>query len=155
MRYFLFLLTIVIASCTTSKQEYDPNVVYIITQTPVYDLYVSKKDVVDYMTQKRMSNTDYDCINKCDRNTFFRISGKEKAYALEFSDIDKHEIADIFEYCAFDLFKNKKVLVYDRHQMKWIDYKIKHVRNVVLDEAHSWYLVISKKNKREIYASQQ
>ena len=68
-----------------------------------------------------------------------------------FDDIDKYEIADIFENCAIDLFKYKKVLVYDKYQMKWIDYKIKFVRNVILDEGHNCHIVISKKNKREIY----
>lgn len=155
MRNFLFLFIIAIASCTTSKQDYNPNVTYIVAQTPIYDLYVSKKDIMDYMNrgknQLRFSHANYDCINKCDTNISFRISGKEKAYTLEFSDIDKYEIADIFENCAIDLFKYKKVLVYDKYQMKWIDYKIKFVRNVILDEGHNCHIVISKKNKREIY----
>ncbi len=109
MRNFLFFFIIVVVSCTTSKQDYNPNVTYIVAQTPIYDLYVSKKDIMDYMNmgknRNRFSHANYDCINQCNKNVTFRISGKEKSYALDFSDIDKYEIADIFEYCAIDLFK--------------------------------------------------
>ena len=155
MRYFLFLFIIAVTSCTTSKQDYNPNVTYIVAQTPIYDLYVSKKDIMDYINREknrnRFSHANYDCINKINKNVSFRISGKEKAYALELSNIDKYEIADIFEYCAIDLFKYKKVLVYDKYRMKWIDYKIKFVRSVILDEDYSCHMVISKKDKKEIY----
>ncbi len=155
MRNFLFFFIIVVVSCTTSKQDYNPNVTYVVAQTPIYDLYVSKKDIMDYMNKgknrNRFSHANYDCINQCNKNVTFRISGKEKSYALDFSDIDKYEIADIFEYCAIDLFKYKKVIVYDKYRMKWIDYKIKLVKSVILDEAHNCHMVISKKDKREIY----
>ena len=155
MRNFLIFFIIVFASCSTSKQKYNPNVTYIIAQTPIYDLYVSKKDIVDYMngkkTRKKFTNADYDCINKYKENVTFRIGGKEKAYTLESSDFDKVEIADIFNCCAIDLFKYKKVLVYDRHQMEWIDYKTKYIKNVIIDEDYSYYLVTSKKDKREIF----
>lgn len=155
MKYLLFIL-LLLTSCRTARLEYDPETVYLIVQSPKYNLYLPKNDMVNILERVYISGNaekrNYDCIKKlCQTDSIIT----DADYILDKSNyLEKMDEADAFYSCAIELFKQHKVLVYDKIRDKWIvRYRIRH--RVYLDgiENNSFYEVLY--NDSLIYDSRE
>lgn len=150
MKYLLFIL-LLITSCKAATPEYNPETIYLIVQSPKYDLYLSKNDMINILEKKHIKSKgkiNYDCIKQLSQTDSIKVSSDFSCFypSLLENNMEKYEEEsdryDAFYFCAIDLFKKHKVLVYDKIQEKWISkYKISHrvFRNV---EYNAYYEVL-------------
>ena len=82
---------------------------------------------------KSKGEIKYDCIKKLSQTDSIKVSSDFSCFypSLLENNMGKYEEEsdryDAFYFCAIDLFKKHKVLVYDKIQEKWISkYKIRH-----------------------------
>jgi len=132
MKYLLIIL-FMLTSCKVSKLEYCPDVTYLIVQSPYYNLYLPKTDIIksfDKIQRSNDRNVNLDCIKKLNQTDSIKTNADFYLDGLEYltdNHIDKMDRADVFYFCAIDLFKKHKILVYDKRQKKWIlKYKTRH-----------------------------
>lgn len=150
MKYLLFIL-LLITSCKAATPEYNPETIYLIVQSPKYNLYLPKNDMIKSLDKKyehERQKLNYDCIKKLSQTDSIKVSSDFSCFypSLLENNMEKYEEEsdryDAFYFCAIDLFKKHKVLVYDKIQGKWISkYKISHrvFRNV---EYNAYYEVL-------------
>ena len=150
MKYLLFIL-LLITSCKAATPEYNPETIYLIVQSPKYNLYLPKNDMIKSLDKKyehERQKLNYDCIKKLSQTDSIKVSSDFSCFnpSLLENNMEKYEEEsdryDAFYFCAIDLFKKHKVLVYDKIQEKWISkYKISHrvLKNV---EYNAFYEVL-------------
>ena len=148
MKYLLFIL-LLITSCKAATPEYNPETIYLIVQSPKYNLYLPKNDMIKSLDKKyehERQKLNYDCIKKLSQTDSIKVSSDftsllEHNWEKYEEDINRY---DAYYFCAVDLFKKHKVLVYDKIQNKWIThYKIKHRIYKPVDEISVFYEVWS------------
>lgn len=135
MKYLLFIL-LLITSCKAATPEYNPETIYLIVQSPKYNLYLPKNDMIKSLDKKyehERQKLNYNCIKKLSQTDSIKVSSDFSCFypSLLENNMEKYEEEsdryDAFYFCAIDLFKKHKVLVYDKIQEKWISkYKISH-----------------------------
>ena len=111
--------------------EYNPETVYLVVQSPKYNLYLPKNEMINSLEKKHIKSNGkikYDCIKKLSQTDSIKVTSD---FNCSFSSLEKYEEEidryDAFYFCAIDLFKKHKVLVFDKIQEKWISkYKIRH-----------------------------
>lgn len=146
MKYLVFIFFL-ITSCSVSKLEYNPANVYLIVQSPNYNLYLSKTDMIESLDEVcKKRKIDFECIKKLNRTDSIKY---DSSFLLEPSEYSKGNYpykiceADAIQYCAIDLFQKHKILVYDKKQKIWISkYKTKHRSFMVVDEHYAFYDVL-------------
>lgn len=147
MKYLLFIL-LLITSCKAATPEYNPETIYLIVQSPKYNLYLPKNDMIKSLDKKyehERQKLNYDCIKKLSQTDSIKVSSD---YNCTF-EINKETIEeygaryDAFYFSSIELFKKHKVLVYDKIQNKWITkYKIKHRIYKPVDEISDFHEVL-------------
>ena len=152
MKYLLFIL-LLITSCKAATPEYNPETIYLIVQSPKINLYLPKNDMIKSLDKKyehERQKLNYDCIKKLSQTDSIKVSSDFNITWDGIKDINHETIEeysvryDAYYFCAVDLFKKHKVLVYDKIQNKWIThYKIKHRIYKPVDEISKFYEVWS------------
>ena len=146
--FYVLVILILITSCKASTPEYNSETIYLIVQSPKYDLYLSKNDMTNILEKKHIKSKgkiNYDCIKQLSQTDSIKVSSD---YNCTF-EINKETIEeyiaryDAFYFSSIDLFKKHKVLVYDKIQNKWIsNYKIKHRIYKPVDEISDFHEVL-------------
>lgn len=143
MKYLLFIL-LLITSCKASTPEYNPETIYLIVQSPKYDLYLSKNDMINILEKKHIKSKgkiNYDCIKQLSQTDSIKVSSDYNC-SLEINK-EYFDRYDAFYFSSIELFKKHKVLVYDKIQNKWITkYKIKHRIYKPVDELSDFHEVL-------------
>ena len=147
MKYLLFIL-LLITSCKASMPGYDSETIYLIVQSPKYDLYLPKNDMLNILEKKHIKSKGiikYDCIKKLSQTDSIKVSSDFNC-SLEINKETVEEYIaryDAFYFSSIELFKKHKVLVYDKIHNKWItNYKIKHRIYKPVDEISNFHEVL-------------
>lgn len=148
MKYIIIFI-LVLTSCQSIHQEFNQDTIYLIVQSPKYTLYLPKSDIISYIEKNHVYSNgelvNYKCIKEM---TISNTINVDDGYYLFSSDgLDK---IDVFDFCALDLFKKHKILVYDNIHKKWIhSYKTRYDKAFIAGEDQSVHRVIC--NGCEIY----
>lgn len=132
-QFFLILLVILCVSCSTTRLQFKENSIYYIlndnvTASPEYDLYFERDDILKCAEIYSNNNIENDWINQV--TSVFTSTTKVfcNDYVVKSND-EVYQIQQVIDLrwvlleFAYDLFKEKKVIVYDRNSKCIIPYK--------------------------------
>ena len=95
MKYLLFIL-LLITSCKAATPEYNPETIYLIVQSPKYNLYLPKNDMIKSLDKKyehERQKLNYDCIKKLSQTDSIKVSSDFSCFypSLLENNMEKYE----------------------------------------------------------------